>query len=66
LGIVPVGAQSIAISMVKQASETNSKKPCEFVMSRTAIGRGGEYMPLRWNKGTYDYYYMAPDLDWSM
>ena len=23
-------------------------------------------MPLRWNEGTYDYHFMAPDLDWSI
>jgi hypothetical protein len=62
----PVDAQSIAMSMIKQASELNAHKLCEFVISRTAIGRGGEHMPLRWNEGTYDYYFMAPDLDWSL
>ena len=59
-------SQSIAMSMIELANESNAKKLCEFVISRTAVGRGGEHMPLRWNEGTYDYYYMAPDLDWSM
>ena len=52
--------------MIELANESNAKKLCKFVISRTAVGRGGEHMPLRWNEGTYDYYYMAPDLDWSM
>jgi len=52
--------------MIKQSSDGNAKKLCEFVISRTAIGRGGEHMPLRWNEGTYDYFFKAPDLDWSM
>ena len=59
-------SKSIAISMIKQANKDNSKKLCEFIVSRTAVGRGGEHMPLLWNKGTYEYYFMAPDLEWSI
>ena len=59
-------SKSIAMSMIKQANTENSKKLCEFIVSRTAVGRGGEHMPLRWNEGQYDYYFMAPDFDWSI
>ena len=62
----PVDAQPIAMSVVNQASEVNSKKLCGLVISRTSVDRGREHMHLRWNEGTYDYYYMTPGLDWRM
>lgn len=67
LGLNRVDAKTIAMSMIKMASDFRSSAVlAEFTISRSAIGRGGEHVFLRWDEGTYDPYFQAPDFDWSI
>jgi len=69
LGLHPVDAKSVATQMIK-AIHTNPEKWAklftEFIISRVALARGGEHAFVRWNEGTYDHRFRAPDFDWTM
>lgn len=61
-----VDSKSIAMSMIKGGTEKDAEELAEFCISRAAIGRGGEHAFVRWNEGTFDPYFEAPDFDWSI
>jgi hypothetical protein len=42
------------------------KALAEFVLCRQAVGRGGEYVFLRWSEAFWDDFYQALDLDWTI
>ena len=68
-GDIIVDAKSIATSMIKNGKRDTAKdagKLLEFTLCRHAIGRGGEHAFLRYNEGTYDWNFNAPDFDWSI
>ena len=59
-------AKSIAMSMIKKGDRKNCIALSEFTTSGVASGRGGEHAFVWYYDGTYDPYYQAPDLDWSV
>jgi len=48
------------------ATFTQSDLYLEFVLCRTAVGRGGEHLYLRWDEAHYDYFYETVDFDWTL
>ena len=63
-GVRMVDCVSVTMSMVRKANATNVRKLAEFVISRSALGRGGEHAFCRWNETTYDPYFRCADMTW--
>lgn len=38
----------------------------EFNLNRVAVARGGEHNQARYDEGTWDSYFQAPDFDWNI
>lgn len=66
-GLAQVDAKTVALSMVRNAKTIMTAGAlAEFNISRSAVGRGGEHAFLRWDEGTFDLNFLAPDFDWSI
>ena len=57
-------AKSVAMSIMKKGDKKNDLTLYEFTLSRIASSRGGEHSFVRYDRGTYDPYFQAPNLDW--
>ena len=64
LGINVYDCSRVSLNLLKQVKDLNTAGALvEFNLSRAASGRGGEHTLLRWDEGTYDPFYRAPDFD---
>ena len=61
-----VDAKTISMALIQRGDKHSCHILSEFNLSRHAIGRGGEHLYLRWNEGTYDEHFQAPDFDWPI
>jgi hypothetical protein len=65
LGIQHYDCKTIASSLLEMTKDKDSaSKLAEFNMNRAAHARGSEHVGVRWDEGTYDPYFQAPDFDW--
>ena len=56
--------KTVAMNMLKNVKDKKSAAVLsEFNTNRAATGRGGEHALLRWDEGTYDPYFRAPNFD---
>uniref|UniRef100_A0A7S0TGB4 Uncharacterized protein n=1 Tax=Skeletonema marinoi TaxID=267567 RepID=A0A7S0TGB4_9STRA len=59
--------RTVAMNLLKHVKDKNTAAGLsEFNTSRAATARGGEHALLRWDEGTFDPYYCAPDFDWPI
>eukprot|EP00970_Alexandrium_tamarense_P000004 scaffold1_cov149-Alexandrium_tamarense.AAC.4 len=58
------GSLSQSTVMYLREETTALSSESKFNVSRAATARGGEHAFLRWDEGTYDPWYRAPDFDW--
>ena len=58
--------KSVAISITKKGDRKNCIALDEFTFSRVASARGGKHAFVWYDEGTYDPYFQAPDLNWSI
>jgi len=67
MGVNVYDCRTIAMNLLKKVKDLNTASSlAEFNMSRAASGRGGEHALVRWDEGTYDPYFRAPDFDWTI
>lgn len=67
MGVKHYDCRTIAMNLLKESKDRNTaSKLAEFNVSRAATARGGEHAFLRWDEGTYDPWYRAPDFDWTI
>ena len=67
LGINVYDCSRVSINLLKRVKDLNTAAAlAEFNLCRAASGRGGEHALLRWDEGTYDPFYRAPDFDWPI
>jgi hypothetical protein len=62
-GLEPVDARLVTMAMIRRG---DYKSLLEFNISRLAVARGGEHRSLRWDEGTWDWFFDAPDFDWKI
>ena len=61
-----VDTKSVAISITKKGDRKNCIALDEFTFSRVASARGGKHAFVWYDEGTYDPYFQAPNLYWSI
>jgi len=44
----------------------SANRVAEFNLNRVAVARGGEHNQARYDEGTWDSYFQAPDFDWNI
>ena len=65
LGLNHYDCRLISTALLKSIRNKDSAgKLAEFNVSRAANARGSEHYGLRWDEGSFDPYYQAPDFDW--
>ncbi len=62
-GLESVDAKMVALSLFYRG---DFKGLLEFNISRSAVGRGGEHRALRWDQGSWDWFYDSLDMDWQI
>ena len=61
-----VDDKSVAMPMIKNGDRKNCTAVAEFTLSRVSSIRSGNNVFVRYYEGTYDTYFQAPDLYWSI
>ena len=61
-----VDDKSVAMPMIKNGDRKNCTAVAEFTLSRVSSIRSGNNVFVRYDEGTYDTYFQAPDLYWSI
>ena len=61
-----VDYKMVAMSMVEDGSKGQCTKLCECNFVRSAIGRGGEILYLRYKGARFDHFFHAFDMDWPL
>ena len=61
--LLRVNCKSVVMAILRIGTADQITKACEFVLNQQGLGRGEEHMFLRWNKGAWDCYFQALDLD---
>ncbi len=65
LGLDQFDCRIVSTNLLKSVRNKDSaSKLAEFNISRAANARGSEHYGLRWDEGSFDLYYQAPDFDW--